>query len=124
MMLIDHDTAIPLEGLEEFPGTLTVIGCDDAGPLIETSFLANRQASYVTARLRARGWFPQGRLSNDGEMQITFGRSAFSGCACCERCQGLGLLPLYLHINNGTCFACEGVGYLELSSKATKAKKG
>lgn len=32
----------------------------------------------------------------------------------CPRCSGAGILPEYLHVQNGTCFYCKGNMYVEL----------
>jgi len=31
---------------------------------------------------------------------------------CCPKCGGLGTLTGYRHIQNGTCFKCDGLGYI------------
>jgi len=35
----------------------------------------------------------------------------------CSRCNGAGILPKYLHIDEGICYKCEGVRYEELIGK-------
>ena len=31
----------------------------------------------------------------------------------CEKCVGTGVLPMFMHIDNGVCFRCEGSGEVE-----------
>lgn len=31
----------------------------------------------------------------------------------CPRCGGKGIIPSYMHVDNGVCFLCEGTKYIE-----------
>lgn len=37
--------------------------------------------------------------------------SYLANCPECNRCNGKGILPHYMHVANGVCFRCLGTGY-------------
>jgi hypothetical protein len=108
MKLHRNDEVIVITTLEDIPGTLTVIGCDDAGEILASSELTSRNAFLLTARLRRVGWFPQGTERLAHGVTIIYAKTCIG--LVCQRCEGTGLIPHYGHIDRGRCFACNGTG--------------
>lgn len=109
MKLHRNDSVVVLNSLEDIPGTLTVVGWDEAGEILASSELTSRNAFLLTARLRRVGFHPQGteRLVN-GRISVIYAKTCVG--LLCKRCEGTGLIPHYGHIANGVCFACKGTG--------------
>jgi hypothetical protein len=115
---------VAIDGLDDIPGELAVIGNDPDGAILASSALSVRAAFFLVARLRRQGWHPQG-LERQHRLVVVVLAKRCVGRSC-RRCEGLGLVPYYEHVDEGRCFACGGTGQPQAftSHRSGRAERG